>query len=131
MDAHVLVTRCCSYPCIPECFHLHLLHCIHCIASIQGESQLQGELDVCMCQQGGEVFGERSDRTRGCLIFELVVHRALRVHHFGRVAFARGKSFAWGVSALFLAPGFPRFPSASCMTASCFTSVFEESCFGL
>ena len=25
---------------------------------------------------------------------------------------------------------FPRFPSASCMTASSFTSVFEESCFG-
>ena len=58
MDAHVLVTRCCSYPCIHECFHLHLLHCIHCIASVQGESQLQGELDVCMCQQGGEVLGE-------------------------------------------------------------------------
>ena len=40
------------------------------------------------------------------------------------------KRFAWGVSALFLAPGFPRFPSASCMTASSVTSVFEESCFG-
>ena len=84
MDAHVFVTRCCSYHCIPECFHLHLLHCIHCTASVQGESQLQGELDVCMCQQGGEVFGERSDRIRGCLIFELIVHRALRVHHFRR-----------------------------------------------
>ena len=130
MDAHVLVTRCCSYPCIPECFHLHLLHCIHCIASVQGESQLQGELDVCMCQQGGEGFGERSDRTRGCLIFELVVHRTLRVHHFVSVALVRGKSFAWGVSALFLAPGFPRFPSTSSMTASSVTSVFEESCFG-
>ena len=84
---------------------------------------------MCMCQQGGEVFGERSDRTRGCLIFELVVHRALRVHHFGRVALVRGKSFAWGVSALFLASGFPRFPSTSSMTASSITSVFEESCF--
>ena len=42
----------------------------------------------------------------------------------------RGKNFAWGVSALVLAPGFPRFPSASCMTASSVTSVFEESCFG-
>ena len=67
------------------------------------------------------------------MIFEkLVVHRALRVrvHHFGRVALVRGKNFAWGVSAFFLAPGFPRFPSASCMTASSVTSVFEESCFG-
>ena len=59
----------------------------------------------------GRIFG-RSDRTRGrletCLIFEkLVAHRALRVHHFGRVT-----------------------PSASSMTASSFTSVFEESCFG-
>ena len=63
------------------------------------------------------------------MIFEiLVVHRTLRVYHFGRVALVRGKSFAWGVSALFLAPGFgfPRFPSASCMTASSVTSVFEE-----
>ena len=52
------------------------------------------------------------------------------MHHFGRVALVRGKNFAWGVSALVLAPGFPHFPSASCMTASSVTSVFEESCFG-
>ena len=53
------------------------------------------------------------------------------MHHFGRgVALVRGKNFAWRVSALFLASGFPRFPSASCMTASSVTSVFEESCFG-
>ena len=87
---------------------------------------------MCACANKGENFW-RSDRTRGetCLIFEkLVVHRALRVHYFGRVALVRGKSFACGVSALFLAPGFPRFPSASCMTASSVTSVFEESCFG-
>ena len=64
MAAHVLVTSCCSYHCIPKCFHLHLLHCIHCIASVQWESQLQGgalglfRLDVCMCQQGGEFLGE-------------------------------------------------------------------------
>ena len=51
------------------------------------------------------------------------------MHHFGRVALVRGKSFAWGVSALFLALGFPRFPSTSSMTASSVTSVFEESCF--
>ena len=58
------------------------------------------------------------------MIFEeLVVHRALRVHHFGRVALVRGKSFAWGVSVLFLAPGFP---SASGMTVSSPASVFEE-----
>ena len=59
------------------------------------------------------------------------MHRALRVHHFGRVAHVRGKkNFACGVSALVLAPGFPRFDSASCMTASSVTSVFEESYFG-
>ena len=104
------------------------LHSLHSICS--GGSQLQGELDVCMCQQEGEDFGERSDRTRGCLIFELVVHMALRVHHFVSIALVRGKSFDWGVSALFLAPGFPRFPSTSSMTASSVTSVFEESCFG-
>ena len=72
-------------------------------------------------EQGGDLFD----------FFEkLVVHRALRVHHFGRVAHVRGKNFACGVSALVLAPGFPRFPSASCMTASSVTSVFEESNFG-
>ena len=98
------------------------LHSLHSICS--GGSQLQGELDVCMCQQEGEDFGERSDRTRGCLIFELVVH------HFVSVALVRGKRFAWGVSALFLAPGFPCFPSTFSMTASSVTSVFEESCFG-
>ena len=65
------------------------------------------------------------------MIFEkLVVHRALRVHHFVSVALVRGKSFAWGVSALFLATGFPSFPSTSSMTASSVTSVFEESYFG-
>ena len=65
------------------------------------------------------------------MIFEkLVVHRALKVHYFGRVALVRGKNFCLGVSALFLAPGFLRFPSTSSMTASSVTSVFEESCFG-
>ena len=45
------------------------------------------------------------------MIFEKpVVHRALRVHHFGIVALVRGKSFARGVSALFGAPGFLVFP---------------------
>ena len=78
----------------------------------------------------GRIFG-RSDRTRGrletCLIFEkLVAHRALRVHHFGRVALVGGKGFAWGVSALFLAPDF----SSLSLHFLHFTSVFEESCFG-
>ena len=65
------------------------------------------------------------------MIFEkLVVHSALRVHHFGRIALVRGKNLGLGVSVLFLAPGFPRFPSVSSMTASSVTSVFEESYFG-
>jgi len=40
-------------------------------------------LDVCMCQQGGEV----SDRTRG----KLVVHRALRVHICGESCTGKGE----------------------------------------
>ena len=76
----------------------------------------------------GRILGEVIEQGGDLFDFEkLVVHRALRVHHFGRVALVRGKSFAWGVSALFLAPGFS---SASCMTASSVASVFEESCFG-
>ena len=79
----------------------------------------------------GRILREVIEQGETCLIFEkLVVHRALRVHHFGRAALVRGKSFVWGVSALFLAPGFPCFPSTSSMTASSVTSVFEESCFG-
>ena len=64
------------------------------------------------------------------MIFEkLVVHRALRVHHFGRVALVRGKNFVWGVSALvwLLVSLF-----SVCFLHDCesVTSVFEESCFG-
>ena len=77
----------------------------------------------------GRSFWARSDRTRGCLIFELVVHMALRVHHFVRVARVRGKCISGGVFVLF-GSWFPHFSSASCMTASSFTSVYEESCFG-
>ena len=52
-----------------------------------------------------------------CLIFEkFVMHRALRVHHFVRVARVRGKCISGGVSAWFVAPSF---------------LVFEKSCFGL
>ena len=90
---------------------LHSLHSI-CSGGVSASGGALGlfRLDVCMCQQGGEVFGERSDRTRGCLIFELVVHRALRVHHFVRVARVRGKFISGGVSALFVAPSFLVFP---------------------
>ena len=59
----------------------------------------------------GRILGEVIENGETCLIFEKpVVHRTLRVHHFGRVALVRGKSFAWGVSALVLAPGFLAFP---------------------
>ena len=90
-------------------------------------------LDVCMCQQGGRILREVIEQGGDLFDFFLkkhVVHRASRVHHFGRVALVRGKSFAWGVAALFLAPDFSCFPSTSSMTASRVTSVFEESCFG-
>ena len=50
-------------------------------------------------KQGGDLFD----------FLKLVGHRALRVHHFGRVALVRGKSIAWGVSALFLALEFSSF----------------------
>ena len=81
----------------------------------------------------GRILGEVIEQGETCLIFEkLVVHRALRVHHFGRVALVRVReklclgSFYFGFGSWF-----PRFPSASCMTASSVTSVFEESCFWL
>src|SRR6185503_10962477 len=111
---------------------LHSLHSI-CSGGVSASGGVLGlfRLDVCMCQQGGEFWEKGLNKGETYLIFEkLVVHRALRVHHFGRVALVRGKSFAWGVSALLLAPGFPRFPSASCMTVSSVTSAFEESYFG-
>ena len=111
------------------------LHSWHSICSggvfASGGALGLSSLDVCMCQQGGEFWEKWSNKGETCLIFgKFVVHRTLRVHLFGKVALVRGKNFAWGVSALDLAPGFPRFPSASCMTASSVTSVFEESCFG-
>ena len=59
----------------------------------------------------GRILREVIGQGETCLIFEkLVVHRALRVHHFGRVALVRGKNFSWGVSALVLALGFLVFP---------------------
>ena len=59
---------------------------------------------MCACANKGENFlGEVIEQGGDLFIFfeKLVVHRALRVHHFGRVALVRGKSFALGVSALF------------------------------
>ena len=58
----------------------------------------------------GRTLREVIEQGDTCLIFEkLVEHRALRVHHFVRVALVRGKNFAWGVSALFLALEFSSF----------------------
>ena len=66
-----------------------------------------------MCQQGGEFLGEVIKQ--GGDLFDLknlLCTGSLRVHHFGRVALVRGKSFAWGASVLFLALefflGFPQ-----------------------
>ena len=59
----------------------------------------------------GRILREVIEQGGALFVFEkLVVHRALRVHHFGRVALVRAKSFARGVSALFVAPGFLVFP---------------------
>ena len=89
---------------------------------------------MCACANNGENLGEVIEQGGDLFDFfeKLVVHRYLRVHHFGRVALVRGKSFAWGVSGLFLALALEislLSPSFS-MTASSITSVFDESCFG-
>ena len=87
---------------------------------------------MCACANKGENF-ERSDRTRGRLVWflkNLLCTGPWECIILGELHMWEGKNFACGVSALVLAPGFPRFPSASCMTASSVTSVFEESCFG-
>ena len=62
---------------------LHLLHSI-CSGGVSVSGGALGLcLDVCMCQQGGEV----SDRTRG----KLVVHRDLRVHTCGESCTGKGE----------------------------------------
>ena len=118
MDAHVLETRYCSYLCILECFHLHLLHRIHCITSVQGESQLQRELKVFLglmyaCANKGDNFG-RSDRIRRRPVWflkNLLCTWLWECISLGELhLWERGKNFAWGVSALVLAPGFLVFP---------------------
>ena len=74
------------------------LHSLHSIlsggVSVSGGALGLFSLDVCMCQQGGEV----SDRTRGnYLIFQkFVVHRALRVHTCGESCTGKGEvHFSW------------------------------------
>ena len=77
------------------------LHSLHSVCS-GGVSVSGGALglclDVCMCQQGGEV----SDQTRGKLFDffqKLVVHRALRVHTCGESCTGKGEMH--GVFVLF------------------------------
>ena len=53
-------------------------------------------------EQGGDLIEQGGNLLDFWIFEKLVVHRALRVHHFGRVALVRGKSFACGVSALAL-----------------------------
>ena len=86
---------------------------LHSLHSICSGGALGLSLDVCMCQQGGEV----SDRTRG----KLVVHRALRVHTCGESCTCEGECILGGVSALFGS----WFPRHFCMTVSSPASVFE------
>ena len=77
---------------------LHSLHSV-CSGGVSVSGGALGlSLDVCMCQQGGEV----SDRSRGKLFDffkKLVKHRALRVHTFGESCTGKGEMH--GVSALF------------------------------
>ena len=80
---------------------LHSLHSI-CSGGVSVSGGAFGlSLDVCMCQQGGEV----SDQTRGKLFDfskkKLVVHRALRVHTCGESCTGKGEMISVGVSALF------------------------------
>ena len=77
------------------------LHSLHSICSggvsVSGGA-LRLSLDVCMCQQGGEV----SDRTRGKIV---VVHRALRVHTCGESCTGKGEMHFRGSVCFILAPG--------------------------
>ena len=108
---------------------LHSLHSI-CTGGVLASGGVLGlfRLDVCMCQQGGEFLGDLFDFWKTCCaqgLWECIIlgdctcEREKRVHYFGRVALVRGKSFAWGVSALFLAPEFSSFS----------LRFHEESCF--
>ena len=88
-------------------------------------------LDVCMCQQGGEFWEKWSNKGRLVWFLKNLLCTGLwECIILGELHLWEEKNFAWGVSALVLAPGFPHFPSTSCMTASSVTSVIEELCFG-
>ena len=105
------------------------LHSLHSICSggvlVSGGALDLFSLDVCMCQQGGEV----SDRTKGKLFdfSKTCCAQGFESAYVVRIALVRGKCIQWEFL-LCLAPGFP---SASGMTVSSPTSVFEESCLCL
>ena len=105
------------------------LHSLHSISS-GGVSVSRGalglSLDVCMCQQGGEV----SDRTRGKLFDfskNLFCTGLWECIHVVRVALVRGKCISVGVSALFSSW------FSLCFWHDCVepASVVEESCLRL
>ena len=86
---------------------------------------------MCACANKGENF-ERSDRTRGRLVWflkNLLSTGLCECIILGELHLWEGKTL-FGEFLLWFGSWFPRFPSASCMTASSVTSVFEESCFG-
>ena len=51
-------------------------------------------------EQGGDLIEQGGNLLDFWIFEKLVVHRALRVHYFGRVAHVRGKNFGLEVSAL-------------------------------
>ena len=101
---------------------LHSLHSI-CSGGVSASGGALGlfRLDVYMCQQGGEFWEKWSNKGETCLIFEkLVEHRALRVHHFGRVALVRGKNFCLGSFCFGLGSWFSRFPPLPAWLRRCY-----------
>ena len=87
-----------------------------------------------MCQQGEEFLGEVIEQG-GDLRLVWFLKNLLRTGLWeciilGELHLWEGKALHGECLFCFWLLIFPRFPSASCMTASSFTSVFEESCFG-
>ena len=111
---------------------LHWLHSI-CSGGVSASGGVLGlfRLDVCMCQQGGEFWEKWSNKGETCLIFKknLLSTGLCECIILGELHLWEGKTL-FGEFLLWFGSWFSRFPSASCMTASSITSVFEESCFG-
>ena len=127
MDAHVLVTRCCSYPLYPWMLSLTppALHSLHSICS-RGVSASGGalglfRLDVCMCQQGGEFLREVIEQG-GVWFLNLLCTRLWECTILWELHMWGGNAFQ-GEFLLCLAPGF--------LVSSSFLHDYVEPCLCL